>query len=161
MTTSSSTGSAAGRFTTGAVHLLLGGIALAAVAVTVTVGAREAEVPERSGGFASQLAAARQSHISGSGEGGEAKRAGGARDHIAGSRPMVKAVYLVASDLASRELMRDLQDADAVRRHGGQLPLPYDVVVTLQDADRFYRMYMIGIWNLHEGLPPTVVFDFR
>ena len=161
MSARSSTGSVPERFTTGAMHLLLGGIALAAVAVTVTVGVREGDVPNGSGRFASQLAAAKEGHISVGGEGGDVKREVGAKDNVAGTRPMVHSVYLVAGDLEARELRRDLQEADAVRRHGGQLPLPYDIVVTLEDADQFYRMYMIGIWNLHEGLPPTIVFDLR
>lgn len=160
MTSRSSIGSVPERFTTSAMHLLLGGIALAAVAATVTVGSRADEAPQRSGGFASQLSAARESHIT-RGEGAAVERAAGARDYIARSRPMVQYVYLVASDHEARGLMRDLQEADAVRRHGGQLPLPFDIVVTLEDADRFYRKYMIGIWNLHEGLPPTIVFDLR
>lgn len=161
MATRSSTGSVPERFKTGAVHLLLGGIALAAVAVTVTVGARADETPQRSGGFASQLSAAEERHTAVGGEGGDVKRAAGARDFVAVARPMVQYVYLVASDLDARELIRDLQESDAVRRHGGQLPLPFDVVVTMEDADRFYRTYMIGIWNLHEGLPPTIVLDLR
>lgn len=115
---------------------------------------------QRSGGFASQLAAARESHISG-GEGAAVERAVGARDYMAGSRPMVQSVYLVANDLEANELRRDLHEADAVRRHGGQPPMPFDIVVTLEAADRFNRKYMIGIWNLHEGLPPTIVFDLR
>ena len=159
MTARPGTGSVAERFTTGAVHLLLGGIALAGGAVAVTVGAREHEVQQRSG-FASQLAAARESHVT-RGEGAAVERAVGARDYIAGTGPMVQSVYLVANDVEAHELRRDLQEADAVRRHGGQLPLPFDIVVTLEDADRFYRKYMIGIWNLHEGLPPTIVFDLR
>lgn len=164
MASGTDTGLAQERSTSGAVHLILAGLTLAAIGVTVTVGTQSGEAPPRSGGFAANLAAASERSTEAVGASGEPSGTADAPGFHAGSRPEGHAVYLVASEMDASALRRDLQEANAIRLLAGQSPLPYEVVAFQDDSRSFESLYQLDVlnkWNLHDGLPPIVVTDLR